>query len=335
LAARWDEDRVGESAEFRHAFLHGGLIRSILAEIGEIAGIDALYWQGGLCVFEAETKSRVLIEQEMTGRWQGVIRVRTQGGQVAAALGKFVELIEDVQARLGMVPTNAPLRRHSTLSGASAMAQAGTFEPSRRDAIVTGQEKPDRPEWLVSYAWGDDRTPEGRERDQVVDRLCDAAETRGRKILRDKKVLGLGDVISAFMKRIGRGDRIFVILSEKYLRSPYCMFELSEIWRNSKQEGEEFRKRVRVYALPDATIWQPLDWVRWAAHWKQEYDLLDHAAREHGPATLGQHGFSRLTDMQHFYTQVSDILGTLANIVQPRSWEELERYGFDDPPALT
>ena len=34
--------------------------------------------------------------------------------------------------------------------------------------------------------------------------------------------------------------------------------------------------------------------------------------------------------MQRFFTQVADILGTLADIVQPRTFEELERYGFDD-----
>jgi hypothetical protein len=36
--------------------------------------------------------------------------------------------------------------------------------------------------------------------------------------------------------------------------------------------------------------------------------------------------------MRNFYTHVADILGTIADIVQPRTFEELERYGFNDPP---
>ena len=40
-------------------------------------------------------------------------------------------------------------------------------------------------EWYVSYAWGD-ATPEGREREAVVDRLCDEAAGRGIRIQRDK-----------------------------------------------------------------------------------------------------------------------------------------------------
>jgi hypothetical protein len=37
--------------------------------------------------------------------------------------------------------------------------------------------------------------------------------------------------------------------------------------------------------------------------------------------------------MQTFYTQVSDILGTLADIVRPRTVEQLELYGFQDAPS--
>ena len=93
----------------------------------------------------------------------------------------------------------------------------------------------------------DGRTlPAGRAREAVVDELCADAERRGIRILRDKTTLGLGDRISAFMRRIGQGDRVFVVLSDKYLRSPYCMFELSELWRTSQAEGEKFLRRVRV-----------------------------------------------------------------------------------------
>jgi hypothetical protein len=189
------------------------------------------------------------------------------------------------------------------------------------------------PEWYVSYAWGDDRTPEGRAREEIVDRLCEAAKAQGYSILRDKHVMNLGDSISAFMRRIGTGDRVFVLLSDKYLRSPHCMFELSEVWRTSRQEGGAFLERVRIYALPDANISTPTDWADWAIHWKKEHSALESRALQHGPVVLGELGNRRLMQMRIFYTQVTDILGTLADIVQPRTFEELERYGFNDPPV--
>jgi internalin A len=69
-------------------------------------------------------------------------------------------------------------------------------------------------EWYISYAWGDDRTPEGRTRENIVDQIGAAAEADGQKIFRDESELRLGDSISSFMRRIGAADRIFVILSK-------------------------------------------------------------------------------------------------------------------------
>jgi internalin A len=317
LAARWKDDSPGETAECLYELLHPGIIRSIISAVGEIARVDALFWRGGLCAFESETRSRVLIIEERTGGWHGLIRIRTQEGQAALVLQKMITLVEQVGDRLGMRPGD--IRRSSRLREAPEPA-ALQFRPEN-----TTTEK-----WYVSYAWGDDLTAEGRERNEVVDRLCTAANARGIEIRRDKNVLHLGDRIDVFMRDIGAGDRIFVVLSDKYLHSPYCMFELSEIWRNSRQEGKDFLKRVRIYALPDAKIWEPTDWVDCAIYWKQKHDDLDGRARQHGAAILGEHGNRRLLQMQRFYIQVADILGTLAGIVQPRTLEELERYGLED-----
>jgi hypothetical protein len=182
----------------------------------------------------------------------------------------------------------------------------------------------------VSYAWGDDLTPEGREREVLVDRLCEAARERGLTILRDRTALRTGDSIDAFMRRIGEGDRIFVFLSEKYLRSPFCMFELSEIWRNSRQEGQSFLDRVKLYPLPDAKYRTPDDWISWAAFWKKEHDRLAQMVRDH--VDLGVRPvFERMERTQKFYNQVTEILALLADRVSARDFEAFERYGFDEP----
>jgi internalin A len=319
LPGQWDDDHPTEVAIFRYALLHDGLIRAIMAEVGEAAGPNALYWQGGLCGFEAITRSKLLIEQRMTGSWQGEIQVRTQRGQAPVLLDRLVKMVEKAQAHLGMQPLE--MERTSP-----------AVETKEQPKMDFRQEKSTMPEWYVSYAWGEDKTPEGKAREKVVDDLCAMALADGHQILRDKEVLGLGDSISRFMGRIGAGDRIFVILSDKYLRSPHCMFELNEIWRNSKQDREVFLQRVRIYALPDTKIWDPIDWTDWAIHWKEKYNELNERARQHGVEILGEPGYRRLRQMQNFYTQVSDILGTLADIVQPRSMDQLREYGFRDLP---
>jgi internalin A len=195
-----------------------------------------------------------------------------------------------------------------------------------------GEAPSTHPRYYVSYAWSD-HTPGGKDREEMVDELCDEAEKRGTPILRDKKVLGFGDSIAKFMKDIGKGDRVFVILSDKYLKSPFCMFELFEIWRNSRQEEEEFLRRCRVFTLDDAQIWNLVGRLKYARHWKAQQDEVDGAIKEAGASILGARDFLEFKLMQDFVNHVSDVLATFANIVQPRSFEDLKKYGFDDPPG--
>ena len=143
--------------------------------------------------------------------------------------------------------------------------------------------------YYVSYAWSAER----KDREAIVDRLCDEAEKRGTPILRDKKMLGFGDNITKFMRDIGKGDRIFVILSDKYLKSPFCMFELFEIWRNSRQYEDEFLKRCRVYTRGDAEIWNLLGRLKYAKHWKAQYDEVANTLKEVGPAVLGESDYAQ------------------------------------------
>ena len=95
------------------------------------------------------------------------------------------------------------------------------------------------------------------------------------------------------MRRIGRGDRVFAVPSDKYLRSPYRMFELVEVWRASKAEDEEFLRRIRVYSLPDAQIRTTLDQANYAVFWKEQQKRPETLINKHGPDVLGERGFKQ------------------------------------------
>ena len=189
-----------------------------------------------------------------------------------------------------------------------------------------------KPEYFVSYAWGD-TTPEGLTSEAIVDRLCASAERRGIGILRDKNLLGLGKRISTFMQRLGEGDRVFIVLTDKYLKSPFCMYELSEVWRNCRQDDEEFLSRVRVYTLPSAKIWSPLERAQCAVHWKQESGKLEAIIKEHGYDILGDKDYQRYKFMKEFSHSIGNILEAVTDVLQPQSFEEFEKSGFDPPVA--
>jgi internalin A len=99
---------------FEYPLLHPGLMREVITRIGDEAGVNALYWRGGVCVYEATTRSRALIEQDMSagsGGWQGRIRLQTQGVQAEVLLNRLARWIEEAQARIGLRP--ADIRRTS------------------------------------------------------------------------------------------------------------------------------------------------------------------------------------------------------------------------------
>ena len=85
---------------------------------------------------------------------------------------------------------------------------------------------------FISYAWGD-------EREEIVNKIDQALQNKGLKIIRDKRDLEYKGSINEFMERIGRGDCVIVVVSDKYLRSPNCMYELVEI-----ADNKDFQNRT-------------------------------------------------------------------------------------------
>jgi hypothetical protein len=256
---------------------------------------------------------------------RALLHVQSTGLPEVTGVNVLVSLFSERESYAVYFLKQQDLARLDIVSYLSGSTRALPTRAAAASKVEPKPRKARRPKVFVSYAWGDNLTEAGRNREDVVERLCASASSQGVDIRRDKSSLTVGDSIGSFMRKIGRGDRIFVILSKKYLESDYCMYELSEVWRNSKQDRKTFLEKIRIFALEDANIYKPRDWVNWALHWKKEHDELDSLAREHGASILGSLGHKRLIQMQQFYMHVADILGTIADVVIPRTSDELER----------
>jgi internalin A len=305
------------------------MVRGVISRVGSDAGVTALYWRGGLCVYETTTRSRALIEQKMADEWRGKILIRTQRGQAGELLRRLSGLVRDESTRMGAEPINAPSVDRSPPPSEPSPAGDRRAEAEPTRPLQFSQEPSNAAQYFVSYGWGD-ASAEGRQREAIVDRLCEAAEQRGLVILRDKKVLGLGDSISKFMQRLAGGNRVFVVLSDKYLRSPFCMYELLEIWRKCSGEEEKFLDRVRVYIIPDTKIFSATDRAQYAIYWRQEYEKVDQLVHDHGPDVVGRRGFQEYKLMGDFRRWVAEILEAVTDHLQPRDFEDLVKYGLDD-----
>lgn len=243
--------------------------------------------------------------------------------------GEASEKTERVQQPAAVEGTRA-LEEHRAREAAEAEREMQ--EPEKREAEAGDLgERATRPRYYVSYARSDGSDP-NRERD--VDRLCEEARRRGISVLRDKKDLRHGELISDFMKQLGEGDKVFIFLSDKYLKSPYCMFELFELWRNSKQNKADFLRHVRVFTIDGVKIADSTNRLEYTKIWKLNRDGLRRAIDDIGWEEVGERAIEEYFRMKTFTSQVSDLLAVFADVLQAKTLEEFLEYGLDEqsPP---
>ena len=152
---------------------------------------------------------------------------------------------------------------------------------------------------FISYAWGG-------EREEIVNQIDEALKKRNIKIIRDKRDLGYKGSISEFMERIGRGNCVIVVISDKYLRSPNCMFELVEI-----AEGKKFHDRIFPVVLKDANIYDPVKRIEYVKYWEVKRAELADAMRTLDPANL--HGIREDMDL---YDRIRDRISGLTSTLK-------------------
>jgi internalin A len=305
-------------------------MRALISKIGHEAGLAAEYWRDGFYFYDERTGSRALVEQRWTEGWSGEIRVRTQRGHAEPLLSRVLELIEEQQDALGARPSARSVTAQAAKHVVKMEAREGEGHPV---AIKPGHEPSTKTEYLVSYAWGDD-TQDGREREAVVNRFCAAAAARDWIIIRDKTVMHPGDRISKFMERIGRGDRIFVFLSDKYLKSTFCMSELFDVWRNCREEDSAFVARTRIYVLPCAKIATLAERTHYVLHWRKKFEEMDALVKAHGPGILAAADLTDYRRMETFVGKTPDMLRLVLDVLKPGKFEEFVEYGFNDPPKV-
>jgi formylglycine-generating enzyme required for sulfatase activity len=188
----------------------------------------------------------------------------------------------------------------------------------------------------VSYAWGG-------ESEAIVDEICAAFEQAGYAIIRDKSELTYRDSIKDFMDRIGRGSYIIVIISDKYMKSEYCMYEAYRMF-----QSPEFRERVFPIVLPDAKIFGWDGQTAYVQHWMDEVNEMEAEIKlmaSDEPTMLGPL-IDRLKDYELTSRFVNDFMHHVAdmNVLTPELHvasgyrtliEEVEGKPKPDSPSNT
>ncbi len=157
----------------------------------------------------------------------------------------------------------------------------------------------DSKEIFISYAWGGDS-------EEFAKLLVRAFREKGMTIILDKDNLGYKGLIKEFMERIGRGKCVIAVISDKYLKSPNCMFELVQVSKNG-----EFYNRIFPIVLADAQIYDPVQRLKYIKHWEDKIKNLDEAIKEVSAANL--QGIREEIDQ---YTEIRNTIAALTHTLK-------------------
>ena len=187
LDALWERDGPIEQVLYEFDLLLPRLLRAVTWWIGGLAGVSALYWRDGLCVYEASTGAHALIEQQMDAGWSGRIVVSTRGRRARALLEWLQQWVEAAQSQIGFKPRKSAYGSPTEIARRHRGGQEAEEVSEMRFAAAPRT----TPRWYVSYAWND---PADSEREKDVDRTCAAAEARGAPIVRDRTAMNFGEL---------------------------------------------------------------------------------------------------------------------------------------------
>jgi len=116
---------------------------------------------------------------------------------------------------------------------------------------------------FFSYAWDQDEA--------LIMQLYNSLKNAGFNVIKDKENMGYKGVISKFMNEIGSADFVIVAISDKYLKSKFCMYELYEIYRNSGMNSDKFSKKIFPIRIDESLNLSDPDVVNgYTMYWKEE-----------------------------------------------------------------
>jgi hypothetical protein len=314
---------------YEYEFMPKGLLTRLIVTLNHRIADQAMVWRAG-AVFEREGSRAEAIEDYSLRR----ITVRATGPDVRGLVTIVDDRLEDIHRSFPRLKyekylsctcpgcQNSEQPGSYSLTELTRFAQAGhpiqcrvSFElvdaaaligelfPGALARLQSGGHEPDRvrKEVFISYAW----TPESN---AIADQIEKAMLDHGVLLLRDQNEVKYKDSIREFMRRIGRGKCIVIVLSKPYLESKNCLFELMEIAAQGDIHG-----RVFPVVLDDARIFDAQVRLDYIELWERRIAELDaHMKRVSGVHLEGiREELDLFSDIRAKIAGIADALGDM------------------------
>ena len=119
---------------------------------------------------------------------------------------------------------------------------------------------------FLSYCWKDE---------SIANSVEKIFGEKGINLVRDIRDLRYKSSIKEFMKQIRKGDYSFIIISEDYLKSLNCMYEMGEFIKD-----ESYKDRILPIVKKGTNIFNAIGRLEYSIYWQNEYKTLEQKANQ-------------------------------------------------------
>lgn len=187
-------------------------------------------------------------------------------------------------------------------NGLSVLENSGAITQIRNGAGQVNNQSDARPSVFISYNWGSDATA-----DEVEKRLMPIAD-----VLRDKNSIAPWGSITEFMKSIRTTDLVVVIISDAYLKSVACLYEIMQLL---KDEGWISHS---MFLVEDSAkgIYKSAGQLDYVKYWATERHDLEKALEGMNPALVTSQA-DELKKIQLIQLNINDFMKSVADRNNP------------------
>lgn len=156
---------------------------------------------------------------------------------------------------------------------------------------------------FLSYCWKDK---------EIADEIFEYFKSKQDvELHRDVVDIGAWGSIKEYMQSIGEMDYVILLISDAYLKSSNCMYEVLETMRDRKYKEKIFP------AVVNTEIYKPIARVEYVKFWQNEFDKLNEGINGLRVQNLGKLN-EDLKRYQDIASSIAEFLDVVADMNNPR-----------------
>ncbi len=164
---------------------------------------------------------------------------------------------------------------------------------------------------FISYSW--------KNKDEV-EKIDNDFQAVGVTFIRDVRDLNYRQSIKEFMGRIGEADFVLMIISDSYLKSMNCMYEVLEFIKDQK-----YKDRILHIVLDDCKdIFTPAGRAKYVAYWQDEFEEINEIVSSLDPMNRGNLQ-NDLKFIESICRNISDFISVISDMVHIPLYELREK----------